>query len=178
MRPVGRGAVGSSMAEPPPGLQDAELPPGTTIWPGAAVVHFDGAFQAIRGHRYAAYGFTVDGAFEYEECGLAVPPDSDRATNNVAEYAGAIAALEWLRRQKFEGVVVLHGDSQLVVRQMEGEYEVRSDRLRPYHEHLQALRPIFSETRFVWIPREENTRADELSKLGIDRAVEGTPRRT
>ena len=163
------------MAEPPTPLPDAALPVGTTVWPGAAVVHFDGAFQAVRGHRYAAYGFAVGGAFTYEECGLAAPPDSDSATNNVAEYSGAIAALEWLRRRSFRGVVVLCGDSQLVIRQMSGEYEVRAERLRPYHAHLDRLTKEFDEVRFVWVPRAENTRADELSKLGISRAASGAP---
>jgi ribonuclease HI len=153
---------------------DAALPAGTTIWPGAVTVHFDGAFQEIRGHRYAAYGFVVGGAFEYSECGLAVPPDSEQATNNVAEYSAAIAALEWLLRQSFRGIVVLHGDSELVVRQMNGEYEVRAERLRPYHERLEVLVQEFAEARFVWIPREENTRADELSKIGISDAIAET----
>lgn len=130
-------------------------------------MHFDGAFQRVRGHRIAAYGFVIEGDVAYEERGLAVPPDSESATNNVAEYGAAIRALEWLRGRKFAGAVLLLGDSQLVIRQMGGEYEVRSDRLRPYHEHLRRLVGELADVRFAWVPREENQRADALSKRAV-----------
>ena len=165
--------TGDPVTGPDPGAVDAAIPRGTTVWSGVATVHFDGAFQRVRGRKLAAYGFTVDGELRHEEFGLAVPPDSERATNNVAEYCGAIAALEWIRRQRFRGAVVVLGDSQLIIEQMRGEYEVRSDRLRPYHEHLQRLVAELGEVRFDWIPREENARADALSKRGIAEAAEG-----
>lgn len=156
-----------------PAGADPQVPRGTTLWTDVATIHFDGAFQTVRGHRYAAYGFTVDGPLVHEEFGLAAPPDSESATNNVAEYQGAIAALEYLRRRGFAGPVVVLGDSELLIRQMRGEYEVRSDRLRPYHTHLRALADALGEVRFDWIPREENARADALSKQGILAAVRG-----
>ena len=71
--------------------------------------------------------------------------------------------------RRFQGTVLLLGDSQLVVRQMAGEYKVRSERLLPYHAHLVRLVGEFSEVRFEWIPREENVRADELSKEALER---------
>jgi ribonuclease HI len=151
---------------------DAEVPRGTTILPPIAVVHFDGACQPPRGGGVAAYGFTIEGAMEHEDCGLAVRPGSPHATNNVAEYAGAIAALEWLRRQGFQGAVEVYGDSQLVVRQMNGEYEVRAEHLKAYHELLGKLASGFAASRFIWVPREENARADELSKLAVEAEAE------
>ena len=157
---------------------DVALPRGTTIWPGVATVHFDGAYQRIAGRRLAAYGFTVEGELRHEECGLAAPPDSPSATNNVAEYSGAVAALEWIRRQAFRGAVIVLGDSQLVIEQMHGRYEVRSDRLRPYHEQLRRLADELGEVRFDWIPREENVRADALSKQGLEEAAFGRAPRT
>lgn len=136
-------------------------------------VHFDGACQPPRGGGVATYGFTVMGEdLDHQESGLAVRPWSESASNNVAEYVAAINALLWLKLRSFRGTVLLLGDSQLVVRQMQGEYEVRSERLRPYHEHLAQLVREFAEVRFDWIPREENQRADALSKEALDR--EGT----
>lgn len=142
-------------------------------------VHFDGACQPPRGGGVATYGFTVHGGgFAYEESGLAVTPWSPHATNNVAEYTGALRALEWLRARDFRGAVVARGDSQLVLRQMNGGYRVRSDHLKAYHDHLQELRRSFAEVRFEWVPREENRRADELSKeaLAKEFAVAGRHR--
>ena len=97
-------------------------------------------------------------------------PGSERATNNVAEYTGAIRALEYLRSRNYPGVVLMIGDSQLVIRQMNGEYEVRADHLQAYHAHLEALTNLFEEVRFQWVPREENVRADALSKEAIEEA--------
>ncbi len=149
---------------------DAVIPRGTTVFPHLVWVYFDGACQPPRGGGVAGYGFTVTGeGLDHEEGGLAAPPGSERSTNNVAEYVGAIRALEYLRERGYRGSVRVHGDSQLVIRQMTGEYEVKADHLRPYHERLLALRREFDEVEFVWIPREQNRRADELSKEAVRR---------
>jgi ribonuclease HI len=86
----------------------------------------------------------------------------------VAEYTAAIRALEWLITQGFRGQVLLYGDSELVVRQMEGEYQVRAEHLKAYKQHLDQLVQRFEGVKFGWIPREENTRADELSKRAFE----------
>lgn len=152
-------------------MADGTIPRGTSVLARMVAVHFDGACQPPRGGGVAAYGFTVEGeGLDHEERGLAVPPGSERATNNVAEYAGAIRALEYLRSRSFRGIVLLLGDSQLVLRQMSGEYEVRAEHLKPYHAHLEALSRSFEEVRFQWVPREENVRADALSKEAIAEA--------
>jgi ribonuclease HI len=148
---------------------DAEIPRGKTVFPALVQVHFDGACEPARGGGIATYGFTVEGyGLDYEECGLAVPPWSPRATNNVAEYTAATRALEWLSSQGFRGQVVLYGDSELVVRQMQGEYQVKAEHLKAYKLHLDQLARRFEGVRFAWIPREQNTRADELSKRAFE----------
>jgi ribonuclease HI len=147
---------------------DAQLPRGRTVLPSIAQVHFDGACQPPHARGIATYGFTIEGpGLEYEEKGLAVPPFSESATNNVAEYVGAIRALEHLRALPFLGQLLVLGDSELVIKQMNGEYSVQSERLLEYHRHLKSLCGAFAEVRWVWIPREENQRADELSKEAI-----------
>jgi ribonuclease HI len=154
-------------------MDDARIPRGISSVDrgGPVVVHFDGACQPPRGGGIAAFGYTIQGGgFLAEECGLATRPFSDRATNNVAEYVGAIRALEWLVAQGYAGKVVVRGDSQLIVRQMTGEYEVKAEHLRAYHERLRQLVGRFERVAFEWVPREENRVADELSKRAIAEA--------
>jgi ribonuclease HI len=157
---------------------DEQLPRGTAVHGLPVRVHFDGACDPPKGGGIATYGFTVEGeGLDHEEFGLAVPPGSERATNNVAEYAGAVRALEYLLSRDFRGVVVVVGDSQLVIRQMSGEYEVKAEHLRPYHQHLGALADRIGEVRFEWVPREENRRADELTKIALSEARQDAGRR-
>ncbi len=151
-------------------VDDAEIPRGVAEMGDReeAIVHFDGACQPARGGGVATYGFTIDSAHGHiEDAGLAVPPGAVHATNNVAEYCGAIRALEQLLEDGYRGRVIVRGDSQLVIRQMTGEYEVRAEHLVAYRERLRQLLGAFSLVRFEWIPREENQRADELSKRAL-----------
>jgi ribonuclease HI len=154
-------------------VKDEQLPRGVaSIGSGRVEVHFDGSCQTIGGVRVAGYGFTVEGAgLDTEECGLAVPPGHPRATNNVAEYVGAICALEYLARVGFAGEVAVVGDSELVIRQTNGEYSVRAEHLVPYAHRLQQLAAGFRRAEFRWVPREANQRADALSKRAIGEAA-------
>jgi ribonuclease HI len=160
-------------------VDDRDLPRGIAAPPaGPVVVHFDGACETIDGRRVAAYGYALDGpGLAHEDFGLAVPPGHVRATNNVAEYVAAICALEWLARHGFTGDVRLVGDSQLVVRQMTGEYRVRTGHLGPYRERLRQLARSFRSVEFSWVRREENVRADALSKRGLALAAGEAVRR-
>ncbi|HLN51807.1 MAG: ribonuclease HI [Thermoplasmata archaeon] len=140
-------------------------------------VHFDGACERTRNGSIATYGFTIEGAgFAYEGHGLAVPPFHARATNNVAEYSGAICALEWLARNGYTGDVVVRGDSLLVVRQMTGEYRVRKEHLQAYHDWLKQLTLRFPKVEFHWVPRAQNQRADLLSKQALKEAAYSPPK--
>ena len=131
-------------------------------------MHFDGACQPPHARGIATWAFTIEGAgLEHEASGLAAPPYSPESTNNVAEYSGAIHALEHLLEKGYQGPVVVYGDSELVVRQMSGEYRVKAPHLQAYHDRLGALARRFSSCRFVAIPREENGRADELTKRAV-----------
>lgn len=135
-------------------------------------VRFDGACQPARGGGIATFGFTVEGeGLDHEGSGLAVPPWSPQATNNVAEYSAAICALEWLLGQGYAGPVLVLGDSELVIKQMNGDYEVRAEHLKAYHDRLAQLGAKFADVKFVWVPREDNRRADELSKIAIEEAT-------
>jgi ribonuclease HI len=151
-------------------MDDTEIPRGVTTLDGSGVhVHFDGACQPPKGPGVATFGFTVEGeGLDFEDCGLATRPFSEHSTNNVAEYVAAIRAFEWLREQGFRGTVIASGDSQLVIRQMRGEYRVLTKHLQAYHAWLSRLAGEFRGVEWRWIPREQNTRADALSKVALE----------
>lgn len=87
------------------------------------------------------------------------------ATNNIAEWAAVRNGLRYLKEKNWEGVLEIFGDSQLVIRQLLGEYKVRKDTLIPYHtECMELLKNI--EWKAFWIPREQNEECDLLSKKG------------
>ena len=95
------------------------------------------------------------------------------ATNNVAEYRGLIAALEWARAR---GVRQLHirSDSLLLVQQMLGRYKVRHPGLQSLHAAAQALVRGIGRVTFEHVPRARNAHADRLANVAMDRA-EGSP---
>lgn len=93
-------------------------------------------------------------------------------TNNVAEYRALIAGLEAAAKREVRRLVV-RMDSELVVRQMRGEYKVRNEGLKPLHAAARAAAARFSDVRFEAVPRDDNGRADALVNQALDRAQEG-----
>jgi ribonuclease HI len=93
-------------------------------------------------------------------------------TNNVAEYRALIAGLEAARRLGVERLRVCM-DSELVVRQMTGEYRVKNPGLKPLHAEAVVARMGVPQVRFVAVPRGENARADQLVNETLDE-VQGT----
>ena len=149
-------------------MDDHHIPRGVATLSGPVRVNFDGACKPPSGG-IATYGYHIEGGgFFNEDKGLAITPGSPHSTNNVAEYSAAIHALGWLLAQGYRGDVVLAGDSELVIRQMKGEYQVRAEHLKAYHDHLVELASRFHHVEFHWVPREENTRADALSKEALE----------
>jgi|LSQX01.1.fsa_nt_gb ribonuclease HI len=93
------------------------------------------------------------------------------ATNNEAEYIALIKALEAAKELGARRVSVL-ADSELVVRQMQGAYAVKSPRLRPLFMKARRLRDEFARFDIKHIQREKNARADMLANLGIDSGLD------
>lgn len=91
------------------------------------------------------------------------------ATNNQAEYQGAIAALE-AALGLGAAEVELRMDSELIVRQISGRYKVRNAKLIPLHKRMLALRERFRRLTVVHVPREQNRVADGLANEALDRA--------
>ncbi len=90
-----------------------------------------------------------------------------RQTNNAAEYHALIRGLERVR-QCTEANLVIYSDSELLVQQLTGEYQVRSPTLAPLHRQVQMLLLRIGGWSIRHIPREENQRADELANLAMD----------
>lgn len=131
-------------------------------------VHFDGLCQPKNPGGVAAYGFVVKKGAKllHEGRGLAARPYSPEATNNVAEYQGVLKALEWLVEQKLEQEkILIRGDSELVIRQIKGEYKVKAPNLAPLFKRVRELSLRFPSLRFEWVPREQNEEADEQTNL-------------
>jgi ribonuclease HI len=88
-------------------------------------------------------------------------------TNNFAEYCALLAALELARKKGWRELMV-RSDSQLLVRQIEGDYKVKNDGLRPLHARALQLISRLVDFKIVHVPRSENKRADKLANRGID----------
>ena len=92
------------------------------------------------------------------------------ATNNVAEYNGLLAALRWAVEH---GVSALHvrSDSELLVKQMRGEYRVKNPGLQPLYEEARALIRQIGRVKFEHVRRELNKEADRLANEAMDEAA-------
>jgi len=88
-------------------------------------------------------------------------------TSNVAEYTGLILGLKRAKAMGLRELEVL-ADSELIVKQLFGEYQVKADHLRPLHDEAKALIAGFDKIDLRHIPREENEAADEMSNRAID----------
>ena len=112
------------------------------------------------------------GAVIYDENGTVVKELSrylGRATNNVAEYEGLLMGLEALLQLGQKNIVV-QSDSELMVRQLNGEYRVKDAKLKTLFDRAQHLLRQFRSYRILHVRREMNKLADRLANLGIDQA--------
>lgn len=95
-----------------------------------------------------------------------------RATNNVAEYEALLMGLEALLRTGRKRVRI-QSDSQLMVRQLNGQYRVKDEKLKALFGRALVLLRKFEGYRILYVPRELNKLADRLANRGIDEAANG-----
>lgn len=88
-------------------------------------------------------------------------------TNNVAEYSGLLAALEYAQREKITSLRVV-SDSELLVRQMRGQYKVKSPELRELYELAQAIVRKLERFSIEHVLRASNKDADRLVNQVLD----------
>ena len=132
---------------------------------GSARANVDGGSRGNPGP--AGYGVRI----EQEDGSTVELKDSiGVATNNVAEYRGLIAALAWAVAN---GISRLHvrADSDLLVKQMRGEYRVKSPGLQPLFEKARALARQIGDVKFEHVRRELNKDADRLANEAMDEAT-------
>lgn len=87
-------------------------------------------------------------------------------TNNEAEYKAMIKGLELLNKFQPEKIYVF-ADSELVVRQINGQYKVKNSRMQKLYGEVMRLLQQFDHWNVEHVPREQNTRADQLSKQAV-----------
>ncbi len=91
-----------------------------------------------------------------------------KATNNIAEYTALTACLKLVQKMQCSSLVV-HSDSELMVRQLNGQYKVKDEGIKKYY---QQVRNILADSKYQftikYVPREMNLEADRLANMGID----------
>jgi ribonuclease HI len=134
---------------------------------GSATANIDGGSRGNPGP--AGYGVRIE-----REDGEVVELKQfiANATNNVAEYNGLLAALAWAAQH---GVQTLHvrSDSELLVKQMRGEYRVKNPGLQPLYEEARSLARQIGRVTFEHVRREFNKDADRLANEAMDEAAAG-----
>src|SRR2546427_4955350 len=139
--PRGKGLFGEAPAEPKPAA-------------AAHRINIDGGSRGNPGP--AAYGVIIrDGRGEIV---AKLKKYIGRATNNVAEYYGLIAALDYAQQHAIRALRI-ESDSELLVRQMQGQYKVKSPELRPLYERARKMAQTFDSFKIDHVYREQNAEA-------------------
>ena len=136
--------------------------------PTEYILSYDGACEPVNPGGVATYGYVIVSHGAEQSFGTGVVGEGEGMTNNVAEYSGLIEGMKAVSEVIKSGdTIEIRSDSQLAVRQMNGIYKVRSERIRPLYEEAQKLKKALEEigiqVRIKWVPREQNERADYLS---------------
>jgi len=97
-----------------------------------------------------------------------------RATNNQAEYKAIIAALEEAAKLGAKQVDI-SSDSQLVVRQINGEYRVKKAGLKPLYQQVKKLQSLLDGFTITYIPRQQNQEADNLANMALRARLPTSP---
>jgi ribonuclease HI len=145
------------------------IQPMTKPW----IIHTDGAARGNPGP--AAYAFVIT---RPEGTVIEDKGKIGTATNNVAEYSALIHALERAVQEGAEHVTV-HSDSELLVKQMRGEYRVKNPDLQDLYQEARALvKSLRGGAEFQHVPRGANERADQLANQALDGDKKPTATRT
>jgi ribonuclease HI len=129
------------------------------------VVHVDGGARGNPGAAAAACVIaSADGELLGEHAELL-----GHTTNNVAEYRALLLGLRCARELGASEVEVV-GDSELIAKQVLGEYKVKNESLRPLHQQATAALRAFDRWSIRTVPRAQNADADALVNAALDQA--------
>jgi ribonuclease HI len=108
-----------------------------------------------------------------------IPPEGDTlkhaisiefpATNNIAEYEGLVNGLR-LAKELGIGRLLIRGDSQLVAKQVQKEYDYNNDKMAEYLVEVRRMEKFFDDFEIRYVPRLDNRDADHLSWISSSRA--------
>jgi ribonuclease HI len=129
-------------------------------------IYTDGGSRGNPGPAAYAYVIKRPGAADIEEKGYL-----GQTTNNIAEYTGLVKALEHAKELGAKKLLV-NSDSELMVKQMNGQYKVKNEGLRPLYNQAVALRKHFDSVVIKHIYREQNSEADALCNQAMDNESE------
>lgn len=129
---------------------------------GEVTVTFDGASRGNPGRSSAAYVLHDDDGVVKRDAEVI-----GEATNNEAEYVALLRGLVDAREVGFDSVEAV-GDSELVVRQVEGEWRCRAKNLKPLYDEVREVIEDFDAFEIRHVPREENAAADEMANAALD----------
>lgn len=140
--------------------------------------YFDGCFEAYASQTTSYGGVVyVDGIKVWQISNLVefIPGREDHGSSNVGEYCGLVAILKYLLSEGlYKEDVTIYGDSMLVICQMFGDkkkggnrWQIKSGFYVPYARQALILLRSFKTIQGQWIPREQNTVADKLSKAKL-----------
>ena len=135
----------------------------TPLFPDHIVAYVDGGARGNPGP--AGYGVRIelpDGTLVDEFC-----ESIGVATNNVAEYRGLIAALEWAKKNGYRRLHV-RSDSLLLVQQMLGAFKVKNAGLQPLHAKARLLAHEIGRVTYEHVGRALNSHADRLANAAMD----------
>lgn len=130
-------------------------------------VYTDGASRGNPGH--AGIGVVI-----VDNKGNLLKEISDyigETTNNIAEYTALITGLKEVREMEYDEVEVV-SDSELMVKQINGEYQVKNVGLKKLYDQAKEIISGFKSFSIRHVRRGENKRADELANQGIDYALD------
>jgi ribonuclease HI len=135
----------------------------------AIEVYIDGAARGNPGP--AGIGVVIkDGPKLIEEIGAYI----GKSTNNIAEYMALVRGLEEVLIRGYKSAS-FYSDSELLVKQLNGEYKVKHENLVPLHYHVLTLVDRMKDFSIKHVKREKNEHADKMANEGIDLHARMTP---
>jgi ribonuclease HI len=126
-------------------------------------LYFDGCSKGNPGKAGAGYVIYK----ENDEIAYKSVYVGDKETNNKAEYSGLYEGLLCALQNRIFTIHV-KGDSNLVIKQMKGEYKVKSENIQTIYQNTKQLSTQFQHITFEHVYRKDNKRADQLANLGLE----------
>ena len=165
-----RDAAAPASSPPLPSTPAGDHPANRVASGGAAQLYVDGGSRGNPGK--SAIGVVLQD--ERGELLAEIGRTIGIATNNVAEYRALLTGLELARDHGIEQLQVF-SDSELLVKQILGQYRVKNEGLQPLHEEAKERLKDFRRFTIKHVPREKNAHADRLVNQALDEAAAGAP---